>query len=163
RSLARLPGVLALLALAGCAGIRVRRADTPPLFQAWRASSLTSSELSPRTRQTLRRFDLERVYARTPQQAGSPLHAAALTEPQPHALSALAELSCDQARHAEERSSAEACGHYSLCAGYAYHYLFNTPAGEGLGGAPDPRAAFDPRFRLACDLYNTGLAKFLAA
>src|SRR2546421_738678 len=66
-------------------------------------------------------------------------------------------------------SDATAC--YYLCAGDAYHYLFAAAdAGPGAGGAGapaapplSPRDAFDPRFRLACELYNAGLAKCIAA
>jgi pimeloyl-ACP methyl ester carboxylesterase len=64
--------------------------------------------------------------------------------------------------------------HYYLCAGYAYHYLFATTEAKQPILQADlqlvshfprlaPPEAFDPRFRLACDLYNTGLAKCLAA
>ena len=62
----------------------------------------------------------------------------------------------------------DAIVHYYLCAGYAYHYLYTTaernPGLLSAGGQPVLSAplaseyAFDPRVRLACDLYNRGLA-----
>jgi pimeloyl-ACP methyl ester carboxylesterase len=50
-------------------------------------------------------------------------------------------------KRAEKALASHTCCYYYLCAGYAYHYLFGA-------GADEP---FDPRFRLACDLYNAGL------
>jgi hypothetical protein len=112
---------------------------------------------------------------------------AALQDPQPDLLFALAEISYQRGRDAERAGRCDAITCYYLCAGYAYHYLFDDyrPAGvlgddahkdgvEQVGG-PDSvqrtlwrerrraRQAFDPRFRLACDLYNAGLAKCIAA
>jgi pimeloyl-ACP methyl ester carboxylesterase len=175
---------VALALAAGCASIRVRRADHPSLLAAWRASAVTSRHLSPRTVQTLRRFDLTEVYARSPAEASVRLHAEALHDPQPDLLFALAEISYQRGRAAEEKSCADATGYYYLCAGYAYHFLFDEyPPPPVPDRPPDPRGdaevrpaaalnlpptrstlqVFDPRFRLACDLYNAGLAKCLVA
>ena len=41
--------------------ITVRRADTPTLLDAWRASAVEAEEVSPRTMLTLRRLDLVSV------------------------------------------------------------------------------------------------------
>src|SRR5262249_13838196 len=65
----------------------------------------------------------------------------------------------------------DACAYYYLSAGYAYHYLFGPSAATEEDVQPvkaesppsPPTEAFDPRFRLACDLYNAGLAKCIAA
>src|SRR5262245_19136928 len=65
----------------GCAGIRVRRAHAPDLFEAWRASAVTACELSPRTLQTLRRWDLDQVYPHNPGEAAARLHAVAVQDP----------------------------------------------------------------------------------
>jgi pimeloyl-ACP methyl ester carboxylesterase len=145
-------GALALTA-AGCSyGISVRRAAGPDLLDAWRASVIEADELSPRTRQTLRRWDLEPVYQRRPAEALARLQALVTNDPEPEVLFALAEISYLLGRHAEKAGSQEACAHYYLCAGYAYHYLFDDESREAIN-------SFDPRFRLACDLYNTALAK----
>ena len=150
-----LAGALVLAALGCGSGVSVRRAAGPGLFDAWRASASEAGELSPRTRQTLRRWDLERLYLHQPLEAYSRLRAQAVQDPQPDLLFALAEISYLLGREAEKAECGRACPFYYLSAGYAYHYLF---ADSGPGGNP-----FDPRFRLACDLYNTSLAKCIRA
>jgi pimeloyl-ACP methyl ester carboxylesterase len=150
------------LALAGCSDIAIRPAKPPDLLDEWRASIVNAGELSARTRQTLRRLDLEHVYRQSPDQAAKRLHSEALADPQPDLLFALAEIYYLRGKQSEKWSSSDAIGYYYLAAGYAYHYLFITSEGESGGGegqALSPRDAFDPRFRLACELYNAGLAK----
>jgi pimeloyl-ACP methyl ester carboxylesterase len=178
-----------LVPLAGClSGIGVRRANTSPLLAAWRASFFEADELSPRTSQTLRRLDLAALYQRKPREAYVRLQQLAVDGPQPDLLFALAEISYHLGRDAERADDCEAVAHYYCCAGYAYHYLFQgtgnreqgtekkgqQSAVQGReGGMPSlfpvpcslspPDDAFDPRFRLACDLYNAGLAKCIRA
>jgi pimeloyl-ACP methyl ester carboxylesterase len=180
------PVWLLLLALGpGCSSIGVRPTDGATLDEAWRASAITRDELSPRTRQTLRRWDLDGLYARSPADAAEKLHHFATVNPSPDLLFALAEVSYLRGRQAEKDGTADAVGHYYLCAGYAYHYLFDdphavraekdnavrpaehrdeppAPAGQSPPARIPPQV-FDPRFRVACDLYNAGLAKCIAA
>jgi pimeloyl-ACP methyl ester carboxylesterase len=154
------------LALAGCSEIVVRPAKPPELFDEWRASIVNAGELSARSRQTLRRLDLEHVYRKSPDQAAKRLQSEALADPQPDLLFALAEIYYLRGKKAERWSSGEAIGCYYLATGYAYHYLFSTADGDvgpGDGRALSPRDAFDPRFRLACELYNAGLSKCIRA
>jgi len=147
------------LAPAGCSyGISVRRAANTDLSTAWRDSVVESSDLSPRTRQTLHRWDLDSHYDHQPLDAYARLQAAAANNPQPDLLFALAEMSYLFGRRAEKDENNEACAYYYLCAGYAYHYLFDDPAARPVGVTP-----YDPRFRLACELYNMGLAKCIRA
>jgi pimeloyl-ACP methyl ester carboxylesterase len=168
--------LLALLLLmpAGCGGVGVRRAATPGLFEAWRLSAV-SDEISPRTAQTLRRWDLAPLYHQNPHEAFTRLQAIAEKDPQPELVFALAEISYLLGRGCEKGACAHSMTYYYLCAGYAYHYLFarngasqlvrasTSGAAEGLDRF-DPRASpFDPRFRVACDLYNAGLAKCIRA
>jgi len=179
-------------AVAGCSsGITVRHVSDIPLLAAWQASVVEDDELSQRTLQTLRRLDLATLYHRRPVEALAKLHALAVNHSNPELLFALAETSYVIGRHAEKQASGEAVTYYYLCAGYAYHYLFDggvksqevavrvgatnaafllPPASlPGLDASPLPPApgartpVFDPRFRLACDLYNTGLAKCIRA
>jgi pimeloyl-ACP methyl ester carboxylesterase len=150
--------LLACLVGVGCNSIQVRRADRPALFDAWRASALGDTELSPRTLQTLRQYDLETVYQRSPAEASRQLHVRVLRHPNPDIVFALAEINYHQGRQAEQQHGTHAIGHYYLCAGYAYHYLFDPPP----PGHTTP-SSFDPRTRLACDLYNSALAKCIAA
>lgn len=150
--------VFVIALVAGCARIGVLPSDEPALFDAWQASLAASDdELSPRTRQTLRQLDLEHLYHREPGLAYGRLQALAAQEPQPDLIFALAEISYLLGRETEKYTAADACAFYYLCAGYAYHYLFD--------GKPElePDVPFDPRFRLACDLYNAGLRKCIRA
>jgi pimeloyl-ACP methyl ester carboxylesterase len=146
---------LAVTALGCSYGITVRQASGPDLLLAWRASVNESGDLSPRTRQTLHRWDLDAAYQHSPSDALTRLQVLVVQHPQPDLLFALAEVSFLLAKQAEKKHSMQACGYYYLCAGYAYHFLFDE-AGQVSN-------AFDPRFRLACDLYNTSLAKCIRA
>jgi pimeloyl-ACP methyl ester carboxylesterase len=150
------------LLLAGCSqGITVREVNRPALSDSWRSSAITCGEPSPRTWQTLYALDLANQYKQQPVSAIHSLHALAVQTPSSDLLFALAELSYLNGLKSEKADKTQAVASYYLCAGYAYHYLFS-------GDCPVPRAGevlrpperiFDPRFRLACDLYNTGLAK----
>jgi pimeloyl-ACP methyl ester carboxylesterase len=172
--------IVFLAALPGCATIRVDRTHRSGLFAGWRASAVGRDELSPRTLQTLRQWDLADLYARSPDKAESKLHDEAVGNPQPDLLFALAEINYVRGRKAEKHDCAHATAYYYLCAGYAYHYLFDEPPRpapdmetslKSVSHSPEPlpvpsngRASiFDPRFRLACELYNAGLAKCIAA
>ncbi len=144
------------LALTGCSsGISVRETDHAPLFPGLRASAFSRDELSARSQQTLRQLDLANLYRRDRRAAQERLHRLAVANPQPDLLFALAEVSFQIGRDLEQREDGEAVAFYYLCAGYAYHYLFDRPG--------PTEVAFDPRFRLACDLYNNGLAKCIRA
>ncbi len=165
------------VAVGGCSEMGVRRANTSPLLAAWKASFFEADELSPRTLQTLRRLDLAAAYPRNPHEVYARLQALAVEDPKPDLLFALAEISYHLGRQAEGSQVYEAVAYYYSCAGYAYHFLFQPPASGPLSavsrrGEPNPLLpiadcllppAFDPRFRLACDLYNNGLAKCIRA
>jgi pimeloyl-ACP methyl ester carboxylesterase len=156
--------VVCALAAAACGcslGIGVRQTASPPLLEAWR-DSLADDGLSPRSRQTLHSLDFDGLYQHNPADAFSRLHTLAVLDPRPDYLFALAEISYLLGRSREKAGDQQACAHYYLCAGYAYHYLF-VPYPPGQGANPATAGVFDPRFRLACDLYNTGLAKCIRA
>jgi len=148
-----------MLSALGCSyGISVRRIGTTDLASDWRDSAVEADALSSRSRETLHRLDLERVYAHSPARAFVLLEEMTARQPQPECLFALAEMSYVLGRTSEKEENPEVCAFYYLCAGYAYHYLFDD-AGPNAGTVN----AFDPRFRLACDLYNMGLAKCIRA
>jgi pimeloyl-ACP methyl ester carboxylesterase len=174
--------VALLVALApACGGIGVREVKRPALFADWRASALAADRPSPRTVQTLRIYDLDRAYDRDPEDATRRLHLVAVADPQPDTLFALAELHYVRGQSLDKRHPDEALRHYVRCCAYAQYYLMSSsvdgpseparqrvePASRalGLGQRPPtaltPRDAFDPRFRLACNLYNAGLAQCL--
>jgi pimeloyl-ACP methyl ester carboxylesterase len=162
---------LAALPLAGCAAIRVQRAEGPTISGAWAASSFTEATLSPRTRQTLRRLDLETVYDANPSDVADKLHAMALRDARPEVLFSLAEIYYIRGAKADKKGQPDAFVSYYLSAGYAYHFLFDetsrSPDIRTLNADDQPVARadkiFDPRFRLACDLYNLGVAKCIIA
>jgi pimeloyl-ACP methyl ester carboxylesterase len=145
------------LACGACAGVDVRPANAPDLYDADRTSRLDAHDLSPRSRQTLRRLDLDGAYRRSPDEALARLYSEALQDPDPDVLFALAEGHYLRGRAAEGADN-RAVGHYYLSAGFAYHFLF--PEKPRAAAAEE---AFDPRYRLACDLYNESLGKCLAA
>ncbi len=167
--------VFALLALAApaCASIGVREAKRPALFADWRASALSSSSLAPRTVQTLRLYDLDHVYDRDPDEAARRLHELAVADPQPQPdiLFALAEIHYLRGQAVGKKHPDAAVRYYARCCAYAQHYLVascvetGSPVADAPGSraAPTltPRDAFDPRFRLACNLYNAGLSQCL--
>jgi pimeloyl-ACP methyl ester carboxylesterase len=167
---------LALLQ-SGCATIHISESRGPKVTASWRESALTRGELSPRSLQVLRWFDLAHLYPDRLPEASAKLHAEALRDPQLDVLFTLAELNYLRGLRAERNQSTDACVYYYLAAGYAYHFLFDerpAPNGgtiqrvSGSAGPPvlllaPPAEAFDPRFRLACDLYNSGLAKCISA
>lgn len=177
--------VVALLAPA-CGGIGVREAKRPTLFADWKASALAADRPSPRTIQTLRIYDLDHVYDRDPEDAVRKLHGVAVADPQPDTLFALAELQYLRGQAVGKKHPDEALRHYVRCCAYAQHYLLASCVEVREGEAPaeplastarqeprppallplrdtplTPRDAFDPRFRLACNLYNAGLAQCL--
>lgn len=154
--------MLVVAAAVGCTEIGVRPVRTPDFLSAWRASIQQADGPSIRTLQTLRQYDLDGLVARAPEQVATQLHEMVVQDPRPDLLYALAELHYWIGRQAERAGKPFACHNYYLCAGYAYHYLFGSSAaedGENLLAV----SAFDPRFRLACDLYNAGLTKCIRA
>ncbi|MGF1580992.1 MAG: esterase/lipase family protein [Gemmataceae bacterium] len=174
--------VLFAFALAGCGtSLGVRKTNQYPLLSAWRATVGQGDDISPRTKQTLRRLDLETVYDRNPTEAYAKLHQLAVEQPDPDWIFALADMCYLFGQQLERRNSSEALAYYYLCAGYSYHFLFgnNCPQPDPLCGYAKhgrpiqtvsvppvqhtPEEAFDPRFRLACDLYNNGLEKCIRA
>jgi hypothetical protein len=156
------------LACPACSGIGVRRAKDRALFADFRASTLSADRLSPRCLQTLRRLDLDHVYAASPDAAAGRLHDEAIRDPQPDTLFALAEVHYLSGRAAENKRPDLAVGHFVRCCGYAQHFLLATSAGEsphqpGFAAASaealscvrpvlTPRDGFDPGFGVACTL-----------
>jgi pimeloyl-ACP methyl ester carboxylesterase len=154
--------ILLLAVACGCTEIAVRPVRAPDFLSAWRASIQQQDGLSIRTLQTLRQYDLDGGVGRNADEVAAQLHEMVVRDPRPDLLYALAEFHFWLGRQAERSGKPLACHHYYLSAGYAYHYLFgaaNSEENENLLAV----SAFDPRFRLACDLYNAGLAKCIRA
>lgn len=167
-----LPLLLLLCLLTGCNnGIGVRRVTEHNLIDNWKSSIVgKDNQLSPRTQQTLRQLNLEDLYNKNATQSLARLHDLAVLRAEPDILFSLSEISYQIGRKLEKRDRSEAMAYYYLCAGYAYHFLFairpDSPDIANIPGYPtnhSPEEAFDPRFRLACDLYNNGLEKCIRA
>ena len=171
----RWAGVLALavglVALSlGCSGIGVKPGDMESLLGSFEFSLNPAGELSPRSQQTLRQLDLENLYLRQPYEAYDRLQLLVGDPAPPEMVFALSELAYQLAVQAERLRQPVALRYYYFSAGYAYHYLFDPLKTQGEKLALHrgtckqlPVDYFDPRFRLACELYNAGLSKCLRA
>ena len=128
------------------------------LHAAWMASIAQLDRPSERTTETLRRFDVETRYRRDPEGALATLEKLARRGTEPELIYALAELSWIEGKRAEgrRRQGDLALNHYLDTAAYAFDYLFDPDLSEA-------RSAADPRYRLACDLYNAALDRLLHA
>src|SRR5829696_1881499 len=144
--------MLLCLPLAGCGSMWVRPAGGHGLFAAANASPL-ANPVSDRTYQTLRNFDLEDAYHDNALDAFLALQKFAEKEPSEDLVFALAEIAFVQGRDVERKDCCGAIPFYYLSAGYAFHYVYGPE-----GGSP-----FDPRFRVACELYNASLSKCVRA
>lgn len=137
----------------GCApSVQVRTVRTDSLFNKMRANILTGDKPSDRTLQTLRRYDLEEGFSQNPGVVLAELGRQVRAHPKAEDVFAMAELCHCTAKKNELLHKPEAMRLYLATASYCYYYLFD----EALGDAP---SQYDPRFRLACDLYNRSLAK----
>jgi hypothetical protein len=142
------------VALLGCAAVvlgscstpvSVRRVGPQTVHRELTQSVLTTGYLSGPTRNTLCDWNLDALFEDDPAAALAELHAAVVKgHGGPAEIFALAELSF---AHAEYEGSRE---NYLAASIYAYAFLFP-------GGAGKPPSPFDPRLRLAADLYNRGL------
>ena len=144
------PLALALLAAACTASpVGVTRIDSGSVHRRLTRSALSSGKPSTFTENVLREAGLVDLYDTQPEKALEQLHDLAVSgSGGPRELFAAAEASFLHA----ERSGATS--YYLAAAVYAWAYLFPEDASE----APSP---FDPRFRLAANLYNRGLTEAL--
>ena len=138
-------GMLCLAASACSAPVSAVRVDRTVAHRDLTRSAVTTGEPSWSTRDVLLERGLLDVFAERPETAIAALHRAMVAAGgDPNMLFALAELS---ALHGEEARRRE----YQLAAVvYAWAFLFP----EDGTSRPPP---FDPRFRLAADLYNWSL------
>src|SRR4051794_10111279 len=111
---------------------------------------------SERTLETLKRHDLEKRYGRDVSSALASLEKVARSRPAAEVVYALAELSWIEGKRLDRRRKAEALDRYLDSVAYAYDFLFDPELADG-------RQPTDPRFRLACELYNGGLDRLIRA
>ncbi len=148
---------LSVLSFGGCSTpISAQRVSSQQNFRETTTTALGRSDYSSETRQVLVRFDLERQFARNPVATLAILHERARSDDRRDVLFALSELNYLQGeritRGVRPWEAASARDFYLSAAIYAHLYLISS----GQGQRPSP---FDPRFRVACELYNRGLAQ----
>jgi len=138
-------GVLCLV-LAACAGpVGTHRADPKVVLRDLARSATTTGEPSWQTRNVLLEQGLLVEFEERPEEVLAALHKTMVaTGGDPDLLFALAELSFLHGQTAAKP------GYRMAAAVYAYAFLFP----EGTGSAP---GRFDPRLRIAADLYNWAL------
>jgi pimeloyl-ACP methyl ester carboxylesterase len=125
---------------------------------AWQNSVFQINRPSPRTDETLRRYEVATRYRKDPAAALATLEKHARRGPEPELIYALAELSWVEGRRAEgrRRGGDAALDHYIDTVAYAYDYLFDPELAPG-------RSASDPRYILAMHLYNAALDRLIRA
>ena len=111
---------------------------------------------SERTLETLKRYDVERAYRRDPHNALMTLEKIARENADPDVVYALAELSWVDGKRLDRWRKAEAIDRFLDAVAYSYDFLFDADLAAG-------RQPSDPRFRLACDIYNGGLDRLIRA
>lgn len=156
--MARVGLVAALVLLTACAGapVGVKRVGMRSALADATTSAITTGEPSAETRGVLWRLGLVRAWKNHPRQTLQRLHALAMSPGGQDELFALAELAyIEGEREAAQKARRDARALYLSAATYAYFYLV---AGDSSLGTP-----FDSRFRLACELYNRGLARALTS
>jgi pimeloyl-ACP methyl ester carboxylesterase len=138
------------LVLAGCSGVPVgvTVADPTSVQRELTSNVLNSGAPSVLSTQVLQRQDLYVLWQSDPEAALAKLHRRIGNAGSQYRLFALAELSYAHAEESGDRS------YYLAAAVYAYALLFP-------GDGEEPLEASDPRVRVACDLYNRGLAEGL--
>jgi len=139
----------AVLASACAAPLRVERVRPSDFYRGQVSNALSSGDVSELTRIALRRHDLLDRYHDEPDQAIAVLRDSVVQGVGGRdELFALAELSLYRASRDNNRPN------YLAAALYAYAFLLPN-------GQRQPRDVLDPRFRLACDIYNLALAEAL--
>lgn len=143
--------ILFSLMMLGCTTpVGVKRVDPQTVHRELTGTVLSTGKLSERTRNLLNRYALAEKFRKQPQEAISQLHAQYLSGTGDAAadLSALAEICFHHAEESGKRS------YYLASALYAYAFLFPEDGKD----SPSP---YDPRFRLACDIYNRSVTSAL--
>jgi pimeloyl-ACP methyl ester carboxylesterase len=147
RSAVSLVVALALWLLAACTTpVGVERLDPQDVHRQLTGNVLSTGALSQFTENVLRQYALDAVAEADAAAALAELHAAALADPQPDALFALAELSF---HHAEDGGGSP---YFFAAAAYAIAFLFPEDA-SALPGLLEPRG------RWAADIYNRAITK----
>ena len=140
-----------LLFTNGCATpVGVKRLDEQAANRVLNANILSTGEPSEYSRQVLERTDLNELFDDDPRSALAELNSGLGKPDERDRLFALAELSFGYAEDSRNKS------YYLASAAYAYAFLFPL-------NLVDIPGEYDPRLRLAVDLYNRGIALGLSS
>jgi hypothetical protein len=145
--------VSSIFLIAGCASstpIGVKKIDPQKVQRQLTTNVLTTRRLSAPSEQILNRFELASRFKRRPEKVIATIHEGLSGVSAVDRLYVLAELSFYHGNRSKDRS------YYLAAAVYAYGFLF----------PPDPNTVpdcFDPRVRVAVDLYNRGIAEGLTS
>ena len=144
--------IIALLFAAGCeTPVGVERLDASTAQRRLTANVLTTDELSPQARNVLRRWVLSERYDDDPAGAIAALHAIATDgRGGEDEVITLAEMAYLHGEKTQQRP------YFLAAAIYSFAFLFP----EQRYKSPSP---YDPRLRLAADLYSFGLAHAFAS
>ena len=147
-----LVGAIGLHFLVGCATpVSVERLDARAVHRELTANALTANELSQSASNVLRRWVLSERYESNPEEAINALHAIVIDgRGDEDELITLAEMAFLHAAKVHKRP------YYLAAAIYSFAFLFPEKRRE----PPNP---YDPRFRLAADLYNLGVTRGFAS
>src|SRR4051812_43469285 len=139
-------------ALLGWSDITIQASRGERGFSPFQRSLGGPDRPSERTMETLKRYDLDRRYRRDVNNALLSLEKIARNRPDAEIVYALAELSwIDGVRLGRKP---QAIDRFLDAVAYAHDYLFDPELAEGRGPS-------DPRFRLACEIYNAGLERLI--
>ena len=143
-----------LLSGAGCSQdryLKLRKAPRNPLEGPLNLLSRKGPQPTDRTLQTLRRYDLVKLQEDEPAEALAQLQEEIRREPTVDKLHAFAELAYIAGYKADAVGENErALNLYGMAVFHAYDCLFD-PLYDSM------RNPYDPQFRRACDIYNSGL------
>jgi hypothetical protein len=148
--------VVLVSALLGWSDITIQASRGDRGFSAFQRSVAGIDRPSDRTLETLRRYELERSYRRNVNNTLLSLEKIARKQPDAELVYALAELSWVDGLKEDRWRKSQAIDRFLDAVGYAHDYLFDPELAEG-------RRPSDPRYRLACEIYNAGLERIIRA
>jgi hypothetical protein len=143
-------------ALLGWSDITIQPSRGDRGFSSFQRSVAGIDRPSERTLETLKRFELARSYRRNVNNTLLSLEKIARKQPAAELVYALAELSWVDGLKQDRWRRAQAIDRFLDAVGYAHDYLFDPDLAEGRGPS-------DPRYRLACEIYNAGLERLIRA
>lgn len=132
--------------------LKVRPVPHNMLAEQLKVERWAGPELSPRTQQTLRRYDMPPEFPKDPKGVLTQLRDVVRQDSSPEALYSYAELSYLSGRTRESKDAKLALDYYVAAVAHSYWYLFD-PRLQPI------RNPYDPQYRAACDVYNEALER----